>query len=452
MSSHQGVLREVTYNDSGFPQQYLKLSNVLQIYAGNNKEVIGVLSDPATRLPVPALYVFDPLQGEAKLVAEVRKGNLIFDAALDNEWVSWVEKNDKAWSIFIKPLNKLDQSPRLIAKGTYFVEAGTDYPSISLSKGKLVFNSSNKEDNRVSSVLTVADLAKKARSSTTVSKDYGVQIYYGPPDIYGDQIVWHKGEWTKAMRGEVLLHNLSSHATTRLPTTDEAITPVIWDHYVVWVAYSGQLPEKKYIEQYDLNSNMTKRISRESSYSHMENWGPMVGDGLITWFSNEPNIKPSILSLTTGDRIDIDLQDRVLYLSGKWLYWAEQASGVGIIWTSEIISEVEGRKALESNNPAQVVNAYLAARKVGNWGMVDRLISKQEGLVDRSQYLTSLKEEKVLEYDVSGDYMIRGEEAEVRVRLLRVMDSNSREIVQSSVVYHLIKENGKWRIPQLAAQ
>lgn len=340
------VKRKIVNRSSGFPSDYVLLENVLYLFSGNNDgQLVGTISDPKSGLQLPGLYLISPSKEPAKLVSEIEKGNEVYDAVVNQKWVAWVEKNKNRWKVLSKPLDRLGDSPRLVAEGSYFPEAGEDYPSIALSDDTLCFNSSYIEKDQIVSTISVVDLSLPGKP-TVISTDNAVRTYYGPPAIYGDRVVWHKGEWTKEMKGEVLLHSLSTNTTTRLPANNEAISPVIWRDQMLWMGYSRQLPERKYIESYDLNSLKLKRVPEKSDYEFLENWNIMVGDGLATWYSNDPNRKPFVYSLETGDTIEVDVPttSRQLNLVGEWLYWHEESSGIGIFPTALITRLVGSRR------------------------------------------------------------------------------------------------------------
>lgn len=474
--------QEVIELPNSFPYRFSYYPQITEVLGGNsNGELVGFLWGSTNGMGVKkheqlqALYTIDPTRNIANKIVEPRPGFKIFRAASDNKWLAWVERNEVAWKIYA--LNRTTKVIKMIDEGKYFKEAGPDYPSVALYNGILAYDSSvkNAKNEMVSRVI-----AQNLNNNKMLilSEIRGTEQYLGAPSIYGDYVVWHRGEWTKEMKAEVYIYNLTDHKRRRLSTTDSAITPVIWGKYIVWNSYSNKLPECKNIVLYNLETGSCKSITNATPSDKVEYFSPTIAHGIAIWNANLLPYKPAVYIAATGEKREFGVEGEQARVYGSWLIWRHREKGLGMLVSglSSFFSVLDltglssqkpitkppfaldvpvTESKLAGLTPPEVVALYFQAEKEGRYDLVSSLLSDEPGLAGKREYLADMKrsQEEVISYAISRDYLIEGDKAYVGIIEMRIRQSNQTIMVDDKPGnFHLTQENGIWKLTQVARQ
>ena len=469
--------QKIIEKPNAFPYRYFYFPEVSQILDGNpNGELVGLLWADVSkkeRRQLQALYLIDPARKIATKIAEPRSGFEIYRAALDDKWVVWVEKTETTWKL--SALNRTTKETKIIDEGEYFKEGGPDYPSPDLYNGMFVYDTSLKAENNMISRIIAKNLNTGER--IVLGKVEGSNQYLGPPKIYENHVVWHRGEWTKDMRAEVYLYNLADRRLRRLSAGNPAITPVIWGKYVVWNTYQSKSPENKNIVLYNLETGASTFLTKAARFE--EYWEPSIGYGIVTWNANVSNYNPVIYVATTGEKRTLEVQGSQIRIYGPWLAWhstGEKDSGTFLLGLDSLspVLDITGpaaKKALTKPpfsldtpltpqrlaglTPPEIAALYLEAVKEQRYDVVSTLLADETGLVSKEEYIADMKRDRarLLSYSVSCDYLIQGEKAYICILEEKYKTRYGTIIVSDRAVnWHMTKQEGFWKVDQLAAQ
>jgi len=469
--------QEIIEKPNAFPYRYFYYPEVSQILDGNtNGELIGLLWADVGKKELQqfqALYVIDPTQKIAAKIIEPQSGFTIYRAALDNKWVAWVEKTETTWKLYT--INRVTKAIKIIDEGQYFKEGGPDYPSPDLYNGILVYDTSTKAENNMISRIIAENLNTGER--IVLGKVEGSNQYLGPPKIYENYVVWHRGEWTKDMKAEVYLYNLANRKLRQLSAGSPAITPVIWGKYVVWNTYHSKSPENKNIVLYNLETDVGTFLIKAALFE--EYWGPSIAYEIVTWNANDSNYNPVIYVAATGEKRTLEVQSSRIRIYGPWLAWHSAGGkepGTFLFRLDSFfpvlnLTGPSAKKALTKPpfsldtplthermagmTPPEVAALYLEAVKAQRYDVVSTLLADETGLVSKKEYIAAMKRDraKLLSYTVSYDYLIQGEKAYVCILEEKYKTRDGTTIVSDRAVnWHMTKQEGFWKVDQLAAQ
>lgn len=474
-------LTKIANEVKNFPFRYAYFPRLAEVFAGNsNGELLGILWAEADkkegRRQFRALYVIDPSSGRAIRAAEPDPGFNIFRAALDNRWVTWVEHNRTNWRICA--LDRETKTRMLVDQGQYFPEAGPDYPSVAVHGGTLVYNVSLIDTGQeMVSRVVACNLSLGKRE--TLGEIKGTDRYLGPPAIYEDHVVWHRGEWTREMNAEVWLYNLPQRQLRRLSSQNwAAITPAIWGKYVVWSAYVTKTPETKDIVLYNLNTGQQTLLTRAVPSTHLEHGLPTISHGVVTWNTNVPQTEVVVYLAVTGEEPQLGFGGERVALYGSWLTWHNSSSGPGtyVLGLGAFFSMLDltgpgPEKALKGPPlslaaasdpqmlarlaPPEIAALYLEAIKQRRWDLVSLLLADDTGVAGKEKYLADLKRDKsrLQSYLVSREYLIEGDKAYVCILERSIQEPDGKTRMEAFPVnWHMSRQHGIWKVDQLAAQ
>ncbi|MCS5695733.1 hypothetical protein [Desulfofundulus thermocisternus] len=459
------------------PYKYFYFPQISQVIGGNiNGELVGFLWERAEKpQQLRALYIIDPAQKKATKIAEPQPGFEIHTAALDDRYVAWVEKNKVRWKLCL--LNKKAKSIKIIDQGKYFTEAGTDYPSVALYNGILVYNVSFKDKTKVMLSQIVAQDLNTGRKMI-LGEVTGTEQYLGPPSIHEDNVVWHCGEWTKEMKAEVYLYNLTDHKIQQLSHDTPAITPTIWGKYVVWSTYSSKVPETKNIVLYNLATGTRTFLTEAVPSQRLEYWRPTISHGVVTWNTNKPDHELVVFLAATGERRQLKIKGEQIGVHGSWLTWRHASNGPGtfLLTLSNFLPALDltgfspekafsrppftldvvlDRSKLVRLSPPEAIALYLEAAKEKRYDLLEVLLADNTGLAGNETYLTDIRRDqsKLISYLVSRDYLIEGDKAYVCILEKKIWRPAGEVMVfEKPVIFHLTKKKDIWKVDQLAAQ
>lgn len=306
----------LTYNKAYINnKEILKTSQITGILGNNTKgQLLGFLDNSGEN----NLYLINPPEKQAYKITSSKDGRVISCAVMNDRFLIWVEKDLQKWEVVKKDLQSGYLS--VIDNGEYFNEGGNDYPSISLYNQILSYNTSEKGDSGVllsKIYLYDADNDKKE----VIAEQSGKDTFLGAPSISDGFVVWHRGEWTEKMNAETYLYNLKTKEKARISGKDPAITPVIWDKFVVWNSYKPGNSEVKNIEIYNISTGETKFVTNNKQDSRMESWGPSISNGYVTWRSNKLMSKIEVFSIISGEVITLNSPTYYAGIYGDWLVW-----------------------------------------------------------------------------------------------------------------------------------
>ena len=111
--------------------------NVLNIFGENpNGEVLCTLYNKRNLLG-NVLYLLDPNTGEGKILVEAQRP-VIYSAEINQDWLVWVERDKYNWDI--KAKNIKTGKNFLINTGNYTNLIDDDYPTVTLSKNRIIYD------------------------------------------------------------------------------------------------------------------------------------------------------------------------------------------------------------------------------------------------------------------------------------------------------------------------
>ena len=475
---------ELVKEQGRYPFDYEYFSQISQVVNGNNDgDLLAFMHNnqhPDSE-PYPALYGINLSSDYAVKMVEPESGFDIAAADLSAEWLIWVEKNKKTWKLYA--MERKNHSKQIIDQGLYTRATGPDFPGISLHKSRLVYNKSSDDGSKkpMRSEIVFYDLSKKqTKNIASINAD---NKFLGTPDISSDFIVWHRGEWTAAMTAEVYCHDLSTGQTEVLsPAEQNAITPQIWDRYIVWASYSSDRPECKNICVYDRGEKETVFATRLNPSETLEYYNPQIAYGIVTW-NNNLKQKPHVFGVN-GELRQFDIEAEQIKICGSYMVWKNAASASGACLTSlftwirqgdmgsqysrEFITappfslESAGNKTLlASLSPPEIVALREEAWKQERWDLVLELMAEDTGIVPKAEYVQSIKEsaregklDKTVAYKVSLDYIVDRDKAYVGFISREYIMPGSSEVKQEifSFKLHLTRQDGYWHVDQLAGQ
>jgi len=243
---------------SGWPARFFYFPEVKEVMGGNNTgEIVGTLILDETKKKARALYLINPMESKADKITQVEADYEITNAALDSEWVVWVEKSEKEWKIYAKETKEGEAV--LLDSGLFTPKTGHDFPSVSLDRGNLVYSYSLEDGKTMTSRVILHNLAKK--QSRVLQEIMGFDDYLGAPSISGRYAVWHWGQWRTPSRSRVFLYDLESGKTNQVNALGEAISPKVWGNKIVFVGYDASHQETKNIFFYDIGKNNLKQVT-----------------------------------------------------------------------------------------------------------------------------------------------------------------------------------------------
>ena len=451
---------------------------ISEILGGNlNGELLGFLwreSGEKEQKQFRALYLIDPARNNATKIVDPPAGFQVHRAALDNQWVAWVERNETTWKVFAK---KRDSGERqTIDEGRYFKEAGMDYPSLALYNGWLVYNPSLKAEDVIKSQVLARNL--NSGEKLLLHEVTGEHQYLGAPSIYEDQVVWHRGEWTRELYAEVYLYDLTRRNSRRLSNGNPAIGPSIWGRYVVWGTYAKETPETKNIMLYNLDTGTESLLTDAVPSNRREYWGPTISHGIVTWNANYTGYKPAFYVVRMQETRYLKSEGEQAGVYGSWFTWRQPSYGPGTFMLGltswGIFLDLTGlgrdrgitgppldlkdpalRNKLAGLTPPEVAAMYLQALKERRYDVLSMVLTGEPVLVSKEQYLQDIKRDPSIlhSYAVARDYLAVGDKAYVCVlELLRGKDEKRAWVKDSPVNWHMTRENGVWKVDQLAAQ
>ncbi len=447
---------------------------VAEVTGGTLKgELLGFLWSNTEGREFSGLYLIDPIKGTASLAVDPEPGYEIGNAASDGTWLAWTEKTRDSWKLFAKK----GKEKQVIDEGLYFEGGGTDYPSVSLFNGVLVYNTSTKQaKNGMVSQVVAVDLTAQKRE--VLHEITGTKQYLGPPSIYENFIVWHRGEWTRNLTAEVYLYDLTTKKMRQLSSGDPAVTPVIWGRYVAWATYSPKVPEAKNIILYDLTTGATRVLTDASASNHLEYWHPTICHGVVTWSSNANAPKPEFFVVTPdiadrpqlGEKHRLASEGEQAAVYGSWFTWRNPGKGLGTYVFDIPIGDLTGLapekaftapplpldtpltdRILKGLSPPQVLALYFGASQAQRFDLYSTLLARNSGVATVEQYVDEVKRSggKVLDYCVSGDYLVKGDTA--FACLYRSRFEQAGEVVTNDRprYWGLTREDGAWRVVML---
>jgi len=469
--------REVIEKPNAFPYRYCYYPDIGQIFAGNREgELVGLLwtdVDKKGRRQIQALYLIDPAQALAVKIVEPQSGFEVSRAALDDNWVAWVEKNKTAWRLYAQ--NRATKATRTVDEGEYFKEGGLDYPSPDLYNGVLVYDISTKTEHNMISRIIAENLNTGER--LVLSEVEGINQYLGPPRIYADHVVWHRGEWTREMDAEVYLYDLADRKLCQLSTGGPAITPVIWGRHVVWNTYTAKAPENKDIVLYDIETGRSTLLTKAAHFE--EYWGPSVACGIVTWNTNVHNHQPVLYVAATAEKRTFQIESSQTWLCGSWLTWRtahKDRSGVFLLSLDSLFPVLSLTRPVANGaltkppfpletpltpgrlaelTPPEVAALYLEAVKEGRYDLVAVLLADETGFASKEEYIADMKRDRarLLSYAVSREYVAIGNKACVSILESRYELADGTVMLDDQPVkWHMTKQEGIWKVDQLAAQ
>ncbi|MBO8158941.1 hypothetical protein [Thermosyntropha sp.] len=313
-------------------EEYLYFPEIAGIMAsGEDGKLIGFLWDKnnqTNQQVSSALFRIDPTHKTATKIIDPQSGFEIISFAENDKYCVWVERNELKWRIYKK--DKAANDKMIIDQGQYFKMGGTDYPSLSLYGDILVYDRELEiqPQNKTSQIIKIElDNHKK----TVIQEIRGVNQYLGHPSVFLNNVVWHRGEWTSEMNGEIYLYDLTKDSIQQLTTDDPSICPVLWNGYVVWTTYEKDTPECKNIMIYELKSGNLSPITEAVPSDFVEYWGATVSDGFVTWNNNFLNSKLEVYDITAKKKYcphSIIAQERRIF--GNWLCWKNRSEGSGV--------------------------------------------------------------------------------------------------------------------------
>lgn len=449
--------REV--KDDDIPANTYIFNNIAQIISGNNEgELLGLLwANTKASNPILSedLYLIDPAASYAQKVFTPQAGYRIFDAVLDKDWIAISVQSKTQWIIHL--VNRHTNELKVLCSGDYFIEGGgPDYPSLALHKGILAYNTSIKISNSMLSKIELINL--ETGQFNTVKQIYGYKQYLGPPSIYEDFLVFHRGEWTEKMNSEVYLYDIESKNLKQISQNQMAVKPSIWGKYVVWSGYSPDTPEIKNIVLYNLETDKCATITDASPENRKEYWAVSISHGIVTWSCNFEN-KPSIYSTSSNELRSFEVEGQQASVRGSWFTWRnpKASSGTYIAGLSAFFPVLDlsgvssnftnlsfsldnvNQETVKSMTPPESLALYYSAYSNKRFDIIDQILSHQGELGNRNQAFQELKANWVapgVEHKVSTDYFIEGNTAYV--------GENTNSSIP--VRHHLTKEDGVWKV------
>lgn len=460
-----------------FTQEDFYFPQISQVLGGNvNGELVGFLWEGAEKpKQLRGLYIIDTAQKKAIKIAEPQPGMDVYAAAIDDRWAAWAERNKAGWELRL--LNRETGLIKAVDRGEYFPEAGIDYPSVAFYDGVLVYNVSFRDKAKtVLSQIVARDL--NTGRKMILGEVTGRDQYLGPPSIYKDYAVWHRGEWTKEMKAEVYLYNLTDHEIQQLSHEAPAITPAIWGKYVVWSTYSSKTPETKNIVLYNLATGRRSFLTRAVPSQRLEHWRPTISHGVVAWNTNKPDHKLEVFLTATGKRRQLEFNGEQIGVYGSWLTWHNTSAGQGtfLLPLSSFLPAIDltgfspeealskpplaldeflDLNRLARLSPPEIVALYLEAVKNRRYDLLEALLADNDGIADKETYLADIRRDrsKLISYLVSCDYLVEGSKAYVCVLESKIWRPTGEVIVaEKPVIFHLTKEKDVWKVDQLAAQ
>lgn len=335
-------LERTAVKGDGLPENIYLFNNIAQIIGGNTEgELLGFLwkdiQVPNT-IASDTLYLIDPVAAQARKLFTPQDGYRIFSAVLDQDWIVVSEQSEKKWIIHL--INRRNNEEKAICSGDYFGEGGLDYPSLTLYKGILAYNTSEKTPDSMISTVGVMNLGNGQQN--TVMKVEGLKQYLGAPVIYEDYLVFHRGEWTEKMAAEVYLYNIKDKILKKISGEQMAIQPSIWGKYVVWAGYSPDILETKNVILYNIENNKCTTITDASPENHKEYWALTFSQGIVSWFCNFQN-NPTLYCTATNEIRSFNIEGQQTSVCGSWLTWRNPQKTVGtyIVGLSSFLPELD---------------------------------------------------------------------------------------------------------------
>lgn len=462
-------------NQSNSPWQFNYFPGIAKVLGGNVEgALVGFLwSDEKGEKTYSALYLIDPAKGIAEKVLEPADGGQIFNASLDDRWVVWAERTQKSWRLV--SYDRLNKSTQTLDQGEYFPEAGRDYPSATVEGGIVVYNTSQKNAGKVISQLVLINLETAKRQ--VLAKAEGSDTYFGPPRLNQGYVTWHQGWWDRDLNGVVYGLDLAHDKVERIPWDQPAITPSIWGRYIVFVTYDRSSPETKNVVLYDLVTKRGKYLTNAKPEHRMEFWWPTVSHGIVTWRSNRADSPISVHMARREETRDLGVVGQEQTVYGSWMVWRNPQQGPGILlmgferlfvdidltgrnadqWLTQMPFSLRGDltpQDLVRLTPPEAAIIYHEALRTKRWDIAAMLLS--DGPIPKEEWLAGIGEAAGREppVAVSRDYMIQGDVAFVGVResISERVKGQQSHTVEQQRAWHLHRENGIWKVDQLAAQ
>ncbi len=455
-----------------FPWLHYYAPQVAGVMAGNRfGQLVGPLVSSNASGPTRNIYLFDPARSTAVKVREVGRGWEILSAAIDGEWISWTEKSKTGWVVYARRL--VEQDPVAIAEGRYGRMTGDDFPSLALDGGSLVYNVSEETQSSMVSRIVMVDLSSRERR--VLQEVRGDSVYLGAPSGFGRYVVWHQGEWRSPPPGKMFLYDSKANQTRELRVPNQAISPEIWGKRIAYVCYDESRPESKSIYLYDIETGETECIADAGSGRYLEYWGPSIVAGIVTWRSNDQSRGFPLLTIATKDLRHTHPEATVHGVTGVWLWWKDESAGPGTLlaglvsswWTSLDLSSVEeaiGPATITEDVVEHIPNmpppqVYALCEEILRQGHVDLLPQVitsdwyDEHYEDyRLEVIADARHREIRDFKVSPIYVAEGDHAVIRLEHLVVEGADGTTVDLGPYNLRMVYENGRWRVPPMAAQ
>lgn len=457
----------IAANECGSYYTYYYYPQISQVIQGNREgELLGFLWDENNSKQLEALYLINPFIQKAIKVSEPKEG-YIANAALNNKWIIFTEKTHYKWRIIA--INRSTNKKITVDEGTYFKEAGLDYPSLSVENDNLVYNISEKKDKIILSKIILYNLGNKSKKTLHVFE--GEENYFGAPSINANTIVWHRGEWTSEMNAEVYYYNIKDKELRQISNSKPAITPCIWGDYIVWNEYESNNPETKNIVLYDLATDKRTKLTNAVKGDRREYWGPTIAHGIVSWNYNTKS-KLELYTAKLKTKKVFDIYGEQVKVLGSWFTWHDKQKGNGTCMFSlvdafpaldlsgssketpltksviPIDNKIEFNQ-LKSFNPPQIASIYYEALKQQRYDIVSFLLADNDAY-NKTKFLKEIcsGEDEIKSFAISNDYMIAGNKAYICL----LSEITKQKKFEKAENLHMTNVNGIWKMDILAKQ
>jgi len=436
------------------------IPQIASVLASNKEgDLLGMMYDSGN-MPYDALYCIDVGQQRADKVVRLTSGYIAASADLTEKWIVWVEKNQDGWKLYKCERNIGDKI--LLQEGVYSSDTGPDFPSVDIYGDKLVYDVTFDNGGSITTRIIITDLEQN--NIEVLDEIVAEDQYYGAPKIYGDNVVWHKGEWNKRMGAEVFNYNLKEGTIKKLDLGGlNGITPNIWGHFIVVSAYYPGTPENKKILVYDIRKE--EIIAEIEGGRNIEFYNPTTSYGIVAWSQNSTEESGSVY-VSNSESVEkiVSFAERMT-VSDSWITWYNPKNRKGLYLTplyntpgmislsSIIAPKPENQFVVETNytvkelaqmNPSEITTIRHEAIRTSNYELLDKVVGGTEK-EDKKRWMQDVigadgKKEvgtiKNTNYTVSPHYLL---DAKRERATCFVYDGRGKYMRQE-----LTRENGRW--------
>lgn len=267
------------------------------------------------------LYLFEPKSGKGSILVEGQKP-IIYSAQINQEWVVWVERDKYKWDI--KAKNLKTGKITLINSGYYINLVGDDYPTVTLSKNRVIYDTSLIDQNKkVYSSIKVYDLDNN-KEWTIVNNYNAPEQYLGHVKSNNDYVVWHTGicDFVKYHeKGLLYIYNIESGHLKRVSADEYCFTPVLSKEFLIYTKKKPEHTETANIVLLNLSNNQEITLTNATKENYLEFWAPSTNGKYVTW-SNNLGRPLEVYDIQQGKTIIIGKgYEKVCNITGKWLTW-----------------------------------------------------------------------------------------------------------------------------------